>query len=813
VPTGLAQDFRYAFRGLLKKPAFTAVAVLTLALGIGASTAMFSVIDNVLLNPFPYKNANTIVTMQIHDTSDPHPEDGRRYLPGPEFLDYYEQTDVFAEKIGGAYDDVLYTTPQSSQDFSAGYVTPNTFEFLGVPALIGRTPTPDDAKPGATPVFVLSYKTWVQNFNQDPSILGRTFVLNDVPTTLVGVMPPRFAKLAADLWMPVALDRADPQFANRYFQLQGRLKPGITPRQAEAEIETIAQREAKLYPNAYPKTFNAQILSYVDGQVGNFRRTLYTLAAAVGMLLLIACSNVANMLLAQATAREKEMSIRAALGASRWRIVRQLLIESLWLALGGAAVGCLFAYAGIKGIVRVIPEGGVIPREAVIRLNPPVLLFTLAAAVITAVIFGLVPALQTAKQDIVEPLKDSGRGVSGGFRKGRLRNALVVLEVALSLVLLVGAGVMMRTFVKLVDVDLGLDPNNVLVVAMPFAKGQYVSAAAKQQYFNAVLERVDALPGVVTSTVVTSLPPYGGIRSPIDIPGKVHSEDWTAQVMLCSEGYFQTLGLKLLQGRALSQVEVSDARKVAVINETLVKKYFGSDDPIGREITLTQLGRLPKDPVADPTFEIIGVISDSKNQGIQDPPIPQVIVPHTVTGEFERGILIKTAKDPALLLNSVRDQIWSVDRTVALADTGSLESYLSRYSYAAPRFMLSLLGIFAGVGLLLVALGVYSVTAYAVSRQTHEIGIRMALGAERIDVLRMVMWMGLQLVALGVAVGLLASFGTMRVLASQLWGVSPNDPLTLASVAVVLILVGCAACYFPARRATRVDPMVALRYE
>ena len=809
---GLAKDFRYAARVLLKKPGFTAVAVVTLGLGIGASTAMFSVIDNVLLNPFPYKNANTIVTMQIHATSDKNQSDGRRYMPGPEFLDYYEQTDVFADKIGGAYDDVLYTTPQSSQDFEAGYVTPNTFEFLGVPALIGRTPTPDDAKPGATPVFVMSYKNWVANFNQDPSIVGKTFVLNDVATTLVGIMPPRFAKLAADLWMPVALDRADPQFANRYFQLQGRLKPGVTPRQAEAEIQTIAQREAKLYPKAYPKQFSAQVLSYVDGVVGDFRGTLYTLAAAVGMLLLIACGNVANMLLAQATAREKEMSMRAALGASRWRIVRQLLIESLFLALGGAAVGCLFAYAGIKGIVRVIPDGGV-PRESVIRLNPQVLLFTVAAAAITAVMFGLIPALQTAKQDIVEPLKDSGRGVSGGFRKGRLRNALVVLEVALSLVLLVGAGVMMRTFLKLVDMDLGFDPNNILVVAMPFAKGQYATGAAKQQYFSAVLERVDALPGVVSSAVTTSLPPYGGIQTSIDIAGLVHSEDWIAQAHLCSEGYIQTLGLRLLRGRFLSQVDVNDARKVAVVNETLVKKYFGEQDPIGREITLKALGTIKQEPMADPTFEIIGVIADAKNVGIQDPPMPEAFVPHTVTGAFERGILIKTAKDPALLLNSVREQIWSVDRTVALADTGSLEYYLSRFSYAAPRFMLSLLGIFAGVGLVLVALGVYSVTAYAVSRQTHEIGIRMALGAERMGVLRMVMWMGLRLVALGVVGGLLACFGTMRVLASQLWGVSPRDPLTLVSVTLVLFVVGCAACYIPARRATRVDPMIALRYE
>jgi putative ABC transport system permease protein len=420
-----------------------------------------------------------------------------------------------------------------------------------------------------------------------------------------------------------------------------------------------------------------------------------------------------------------------------------------------------------------------------------------------------------AKHDIVEPLKDAGRGVSGGFRRGRLRSILVVVEVALSLVLLVGAGVMMHTFAKLTDQDLGFNPENILVARLPFPKGQYTTAAQKQQFFSQLLQRVEAMPGVVAATETTTLPPYGGIGTTIDIPGKVHSDDWRGIVQLCSEGYFPTLGLRLLRGRVLSEVEVNDARKVAVVNQTLVTKFFGQEDPIGRSIKLNGLANPPpgQEAVADPVFEIIGVTADEKDQGLQDPIVPEVFIPYTLTGAFQRGILVRTSQDPNLMLNSVRQQVWAVDRNVALTLTDSLENYLKQFSYSGPRFTLILLGIFAGVGLILVALGVYSVSAYTVSRQTQEIGIRMALGAGRGDVLRMVMWMGLQLVAIGVAVGLLASLGVTRVIASQLYGVSPHDPLTLAVVVAVLLVVGCAACYFPALRATRVDPMVALRYE
>jgi predicted permease len=388
-----------------------------------------------------------------------------------------------------------------------------------------------------------------------------------------------------------------------------------------------------------------------------------------------------------------------------------------------------------------------------------------------------------------------------------------LIEVALSLVLLTGAGLLMRSFVALLQVDLGLNPDNVLVARLPFPRGQYKTAEAKRQFFRPLLQRLSALPGVVAATETSTLPPYGGIRTEVEIPGKTHPEKWEAIFQLCSEGYFPTLGIQLLRGRPLSEAEVNDARKVAVVNQTLVKKFFGKEDPIGRRIKLSMLETEVDPPVKDPVFEIIGVVADARNNGIQDPPRPELFVPYTITGAFQRGILVRTSKDPLTMLNAVRREIWALDRNVALTLTGSLNDYLKSFSYAEPRFSLILLSVFASLGLVLVLIGVYSVIAYTVSRQTHEIGIRMALGAGSTDVLRMVLWMGARLLGMGLAVGLVASFAVARLIASQLWGVSPYDPVTLCAVVTIVAVTGLAACYFPARRATRVDPMVALRYQ
>jgi predicted permease len=806
------QDVRYGFRGLVTRPGFTLIAILTLALGIGSAAAIFSVIQNVLLDPAPYADVDRIAYVQIRDASRSQPG-GRNAFQVAEFLDYQEQSQVFEEVIGGSFEDALLTTKDGTLQFSAGLVTPNTFRFLGVPPLAGRGIVDSDAAPGAPPVFVMSHKMWVAHYSMDPGVVGRTFVLNGVPTTCVGVMPPRFTKQAADLWKPLTIDRADPAQRSRYVVFQAKLKRGVTFERATAEMDLVARRIAKVYPDNYPPRFTVHVISWVDGLVRQFRTTLYTLFAAVGVLLLIACTNVANMLLARAAAREKEMAIRSSLGAGRWLLVRQLLIESLMLAFAGAALGCLFAYAGIVGVKGLMPQG-LFPNEADIRLNIPVLAFSLGVAVFTAVVFGLVPALQTVKKNMADPLKDSGRGIVGGFRRGKLRSALVVSEVALSLVLLAGAGLLIRNFVKLQTVDLGFDPNNILVARLPLPREQYKTAAAKQQFFEALLPRLHALPGVVAATETSTLPPYSGIGTDIDIPGKTHTERWEAIYQLCSDGYFRTLGLKVLRGRTMSAMEVSAARKVAVINQTFANKYFPAENPIGRQIVLKGMQKLGDgDAIENPTFEVIGVIADAKNRGIIEPPDPEVFIPYTITGAFERGILVRTQGDPEALLSAVRHEIWAIDRGVAITLTGTLTGYLRQFSYSEPRFSLVLLSVFATVGLVLVAVGVYSVIAYTVARQTREIGIRMALGAGRRDVLRMVSVMGLRLIAIGAAIGLFASFGATRLIATQLSGVSPHDPLTLFGVVVLMGLVGIGACYFPAQKASRVDPLVALRTE
>ncbi len=809
----LWQDFRYAGRNLRKSPGFAAVAMVTLALGIGASTAIFSVIENVLMEPFPYPDAKHFVSVQIHDTERNEPG-GRGGYSGPEYLDYVAQNHVFDRVIANDGGDMLYTNGEGTDRFDGGYVTPGTFEFLGMPALLGRVMQPADYEPGAPPVFVLRYKTWVNHFNADPAILNKNFVLNGISRTLIGIMPPRFGWGDSDLWIPEKPSHGDttPTLGfNRYWFLLGHLKPGVTEREAQADLTVVAQRLSKVYPKDYPKHFTVEIQSLTDLVVGRFRTTLYIVLAAVGLLLLIGCGNVANLLLARATTREKEFAIRAALGAGRWRLVRQLLVESLILAIGGAGLGALLAWGGLKSLIAITPQE-IIPAEASIRLNGSVLLFTLVVSVATALVFGLVPALQSARRDLNDPLRDSGKGVSGGFRHGRLRDAVVVLEVALSLALLVGAGLLMRSFVALHEVHLGLQPDHVLVARLPLPKERYKTADEIAGFFRPLLLRLKALPGIVDATETSTLPPYGGIRSDIEIPGKTHSEKWSAPFQLCSEGYFSVLKIQFLEGRPFTEAEVDGARKLAVVNQTFVHKYLGTDNPIGQRVRLVRL-ESASDPVHDASFEIIGVVADVKNQGLQDPVTPEIWVPYTVTGTFERGILVRTANEPLAMLNAVRQEIWGTDRSVALTMTGTLDGYISQFSYAGPRFGFFLLGIFATIGLVLVTIGVYSVLAYTAARRTHEIGIRMALGAESADVLKLVINMGLRLVILGVAIGLAASLGVARVIATQLWGVSPYDPATLIVVPILLLITGLVACWVPAQRAARVDPLIALRYE
>ena len=809
------QDIRYALRNLRKAPGFAVVAVVTLALGIGASTAIFSVIDNILMEPFPYPDAQRFMSMQIHDTDRSEPG-GRGGYIGAEFLDLVEQNQVFDGVIANDNTDVLYRAGEGTQRFDGNYVTPGTFEFLGMPALVGRVAQPADYEPGAPPVFVMRYKTWVKSFGADPAIVNRTFVLNGVSRTLVGIMPPRFGWGDADLWIPMKPSRAASSkviagaFQQHWFLL-GHLKPGISPKEAEADLTVVAKRLATVYPTEYPKHFSVHIESLTNLVVGQFKATLFIVLGAVGLLLLIGCGNVANLLLARATTREKEFAIRSALGANRWRLIRQLLVESLILATGGAAVGTLLAWGGLKFLVALMPQN-IIPAEAVIRLNLPVLAFTLGVAVLTALVFGLVPALKAARKDLNEPLRDSGKGISGGFRHGRLRDAVVVLEVGLSLTLLVAAGLLMRSFVAIRDVKLGLQPDHVLVARLPLPLDRYKTADQVTGFYRPLLQRLRALPGVVEATETSTLPPYGGIPSDIEIPGKTHSEKWNAMFQLVSEGYFGVLKIRFVDGRGFTEAEVNGARKLAVVNQTFVKKYLGNENPIGRQVKIAQLAEFD-DAVKEPMFEIIGLVADAKNRGLQDPPEPEMWVPYTVTGSAFRGILVRTANEPLSMMNAVQHEIWATDANVALTFTGTLEGYISQFSFAGPRFGFFLMTIFGSIGLLLVTIGVYSVLAYTTARRTHEIGIRMALGAEGSDVQGMVIRMGLKLVGLGVGIGLIASLAIGRVIRTQLWGVSAYDPWTLVCVPLLLLIVGIVACWIPARRAAGVDPLVALRYE
>src|SRR5712664_2542995 len=656
----LGQDISYALRNLRKAPGFAAVAVITLALGIGASTAIFSVIDNILMEPFPYPDAQRFMSVQIHDAERTEPG-GRGGFSGPEFLDYVEQNHVFDRVIANDQTDVLYRAGEGTERFDGNFVTPGTFEFLGMPALLGRVMQKADYEAGAPPVFVLRYKTWVKSFGADPGIVNKTFVLNGVSRTLVGIMPPRFGWGDADMWIPAKPSRAAGgktvagAFQQRWWML-GHLKPGVTVKEAEADFTVVAKRLAAVYPAEYPKKFTVQLDSLTNMVVGRFKTTLYIVLAAVGLLLLIGCGNVANLLLARATTREKEFAIRGALGASRWRLIRQLLVESFLLAVSGAVLGAVMAWGGLKALVALMPQQ-IIPAEAVIRLNLPVLAFTLAVAVFTAIIFGLAPALQVVRRDLNDPLRDSGKGTSGGAAHGRLRNVVVVLEVAVSLTLLVASGLLMRSFVALRDVHLGLQPDHIFVVRLPLPEDRYKNSDQAAGFFRPVLNRVNFFSSVAAATETSTLPPYGGIPSDIEIPGKTHAEKWNALFQLCSEGYFPVLKIQFIDGRVFTEAEVEGKRKLAIVNQTFVHKYLAKENPMGQRVHIAQLEQF-RDKLTDPWFEIIGVVADVKNRGLQDPVEPEMWIPYTITGSSARGLLVRTSADPATMMNAIRHKIW-----------------------------------------------------------------------------------------------------------------------------------------------------------
>jgi putative ABC transport system permease protein len=809
----LLQDARYALRTLWKSRSFAGVAVVTLALGIGASTAIFSVIDNVLMEPFPYKDAARMMFPRIHD-QDKTDLDGRAGYSSSEFLAFSKENRVFDGLIGAQDEEVLYKQGDGTERFDGAHITPGTFEFFGMPALLGRVAQPADYAPGAPPVFVLRYKTWISRFSGDPSILNKTFILSGTPRTLIGIMPPRFGWYDADVFLPdrpaVADDSTPGKFPPIWFML-GHLKPQVSKSEAEADLTLIAKQLAQIHAREYPKHFTVQVAFLGDVVVGRVRPTLYTVLAAVALLLLIGCANVANLMLARAMAREKEFALRAVLGAGRSRLVQQLLVESLFLSVGGAALGTLLAWSGLKFIVASMPQE-TIPTESVIQLNAPVLAFTLFLAVLTALLFGLVPALQASRRDLNDPLRDSGKGAGGGFRNRAFQDAIVVLEVALSVILLAGAGLLMRSFVALREVHLGLQPDHILIVRLPLPQDRYKITGEVTGFFRPLLTRLKALPGVLDATEASDVPPYGGSDTDVEIPGKTHEDKWTAQFELCSEGYFPVLQAQFKSGRSFTETEVNSARKVAVVNESFVRAYLSGDDPLGRHVRLAQVAALPGGP-PDQTFEIVGVAVDIKNRGLQDPVVPEVWIPYSIATSAAHGIMLRTAQAPLAMADTVRRAIWATDSGVALSYVGSMEGNISSYSYAGPRFAFLLMAIFGVVGLLLVTVGVYSLLAYNTSRKTREIGIRLALGAQVADVVALILAKGLRLVVAGIALGLGGVLLMGRLITAQLWHVSASDPATLASVAVLMLGTGVLACWIPAARASRVDPLVAIRYE
>jgi len=818
----LWQDIRYGLRMLRKSPGFTAVAILTLALGIGASTVVFSLFYSLLLAPFAAKDASRLAVPSIEKS-------GQELFPLTHSLTVYEdirgQSLAFEDLVAYTHRFVHVFDGHTMRQFYVGYVTPNAFNFYGVRALRGRGIAVADGESSAAPVFVISYRTWQSEFSGDPSVLGKTFVVDDQPRTLVGIMPLRFQAYGATVsaWIPIA--NHDSAFAESRpdLFLIGRLRPGFGADTAAQELEIILGRIAKAHPTDFPEHFKVKVQSATDyflgpwgiGSAGGsefgLKQLLCNLMAGVLVLLLIACSNVANLLLARATTREREIAVRAALGATRGRLARQLLTESFILSIAACGLGCLFAWFGVRGAAVVVPAKGIgIGGEAAIRLNFTVLIFTLGITMLTALISGLAPALHAARGDLQVRLASSGSRAGTNRRHGKFRSSLVVGEVALSIVLLIGAGLMIRSFLVVTHVDLGFSPRDLVVAPIGAPPGRYETPEQNKVFTDKILQRLKTLPGVADAAVNNSLPGYnGGFESEVAVSGG----DYLGRAKFegCSEELLRTLGLHLKRGRWLSESEVDSAQHVAVVNESLARHFFGTEDPVGKQIQLKSFAERTPAPL-DPRFRIIGVVADIKNNGGPElPAMPGAFIPYTIEGGTI--ILIRTTVPPASLQHAIQQKVWSVDRDVLFVDFEPLGDTLQRLTYSAPKFGLTILASLAGMALVLVIVGTFSVMAYTVSLRRQEIGVRMALGAQQGQILRMVLNKGLALIVAGMLIGMFASSGLTRFLASQIWGVSPMDPWTFVVVGAVVIFTGLAATLLPARRAMRVDPMVALRHE
>jgi len=800
--SGLRQDLRYAVRQLRKSPGFAVVAVLMLALGIGANTAVFSVVDQVLLHPLPYPDSDRIARF----TETFQGEDG--YTSPANYLDFLSQNQVFSDMAASRGWQGNLSAGDRPERVRGTMATPSFFSLFGVKPILGRGLEASDAQPGYDHVVVLGYGLWHRYFAADRAIIGRAIQLNGEQYTVVGVMPPNFSvDEYGELWLPspwvvpthpLAPDNDPRPFRDRYYlDVWARLKPEVTMQQARADLGTIGHRLEKEYPDSNDKT-GVSLLPLHEYLVGDIRPVLLVLLAAVGVVLLISCANVANLLLARATARAKEISIRTTLGASRRRLLRQLLTESVLLALVGGVLGLVLAVLGVPSLLALSPPD--IRQFTQIGISREVLGFSILASVISGVAFGVIPALQASRSNPNEFLKEGERGSTGN--RGQTRSALVIVEVGLSLVLLVGAGLLVKSFARLMDVDPGFGPDHLLTFNLGLPSS--TDPAHQLAFYQQVLQRLQALPGAQAVGAVSRLPLAGGNSSRSFSTGG-SERDHNADIRVSTPDYFRTMGIPLLKGRTFSESDVENPLKLAVVNDALARSVFPGQDPIGKQLTKFGPDNL--------TLQIIGVVGNVRHVGLDTIPRPEI---YQLLGQAQwpsMFVAMRSAtSDAAMLTPAAQSVVWSVNKDVPLANVRSMQEVIAN-SVERRRFSMLLLTIFAAVAMLLAAIGLYGVMSYSVAQRTKEIGIRMALGARRPDVLALVVKQGMALVLIGIATGCLLALGTVRVISGMLFGINATDPLTFAGVSALLGAVAFLANYLPARRAAKVDPMVALRYE
>jgi len=803
-------DLRYGARMFVKAPAFFAVAVLTLALGIGANSAIFSFVDAALLKPLPYENPERI--LQIWEKP---PGGGNNVVSAMNFLDWQRQTSSLEAMTATTGSSLTLTGQGDPVLLRAGRVSAGYFNVFAVAPFLGRTFTPDEDTPGKEHVVVLSHRLWAAQFGSDPRIVGKSLTLNGEPYTVIGVMPARsaFDRSFNQLWRPLAFKPSERTRNFHWLGVVARLKPGVTIEKARSELDAIGARIAVDFPDSN-KGWGVSTLRYMDVVVGQqLQRSLYVLLAAVGMLLLIGCANVANLVLARGTAREREVAVRAALGAGRGRLVRQFLAENILLAIVGGVLGIALGYGLMMWLKFMLPPF-YLPAAINVAMDLRVLAFTFALAVATGVVFGLAPALSATKLDLAGAMKEGGRGAAGDSGRRRLRSGLVVVEVALAFILLTGGGLLVRSFFRMMQVELGFNPTNVLTLRLPIANERFPDSSQLSTYIRQVVTRINAVPGVMGAASTDSLPLEGFSNGmPFLIAGRDQVDRANRQACgfkMVHADYFRVLGISVIKGRGLTDRDVKGTPPVAVINQSFVKRFMADQDPIGQRLLIQDI--IPGQPQLGPEipWEIVGVIADERTSTLEGTVRPGVYVPIEQSPSTSVNVVVRSAIEPASLSRAITEAVHEVNRNQVVSDIRTLEEMKST-SVASTRLRTTLLAVFAALALLLSAIGIYGVISYTVAQRTHELGVRAALGASAKALIGMVVRNGMTLTVVGLALGIAGALGLTQLLGTLLFGVSPRDPVTLAGSAAILAAVALLACYVPARRAARMDPLVALR--